>query len=142
MFTFIKQNKLFVIVAILFVLGVSYYAFSSSGSGPASTLTTSGNDDVSAASQQLLVVLANLRTIRLDDSIFKDQVFLSLTDYGVVISPENVGRRNPFAPFSSTTPNQPVINTAPVPPVSGSIPVKQPQGANPPTPRVRVFPLQ
>ena len=95
MITFIKQNKLFVIVSICFVLGLLYYIFSMN-SGPASSsapLTTSDQTGPSAASQQLLVVLANLRTIRLDDSIFKDSVYLSLSDFGVVISPESVGRR-------------------------------------------------
>jgi hypothetical protein len=136
MLTFIKQNKLLSIVAALFIFGITFYTFTSSGgnSGSSALLNTSDVSN-SAASQQLLVTLANLHTIRLDGTIFNDPVYLSLTDYGVVIAPENVGRRNPFVPFSGTSTPQVNLGTSATVPVSGSIP-----GTNPPTPRVRVFP--
>jgi hypothetical protein len=56
-------------------------------------------DDTSRISRDLIVTLSNLNTIRLDDSIFTDPVFLSLSDFGVQIPLQPVGRRNPFAPF-------------------------------------------
>lgn len=139
MITFIKQNKLLTIVAVIFIFGVAYYTFSSSGNSTQPVLSTSSDASSSAATQQLLVVLANLRTIRLDDTVFKDPVFLSLSDFGVVISPEAVGRRNPFAPFTGTSTTQTKITTPGITPVSRTVPG---QGVNPPTPRVRVLPSQ
>jgi hypothetical protein len=49
-----------------------------------------------------LVTLSNLRTIELDESIFQEPIFMSLSDFGVVIPPEAIGRRNPFAPISAS----------------------------------------
>jgi hypothetical protein len=142
MFTFIKQNRILSVVVVVFVFVIAFYTFfmgSSGSTGNATLLDTTGAN--SAASQQLLVTLANLHTIRLDSNIFNDPVFLSLTDFGVVISPESVGRRNPFAPFTATSSptanGNTRINTVTPTPVSGTIP-----GTNPPTPRVRVFPVQ
>lgn len=101
MMTFLKQNKLLVIIAVIFVGAVVYYGFLSGGrSSPA--LLSSDAQAPSADSQQLLVILANLKTIQLDPSVFTDPVYVSLTDFGVVISKEDVGRRNPFAPFTAT----------------------------------------
>ncbi|MEK7192733.1 MAG: hypothetical protein AAB682_01215 [Patescibacteria group bacterium] len=45
-------------------------------------------------------ILVNLRTIKLDSKIFSDPAFSSLTDFGVAIAPQAVGRANPFAPLS------------------------------------------
>lgn len=101
MMTFLKQNKLLVVIAVIVLGVVAYYGFSASGGG-STALLSSDAQAPSTESQQLLVILANLKTIQLDPSVFSDPVFLSLTDFGVVISQEDVGRRNPFAPFSST----------------------------------------
>ncbi len=139
MITFVTQNKLLTVIAILFIFGVAYYTFSSSGNNSAQPiLSTSTDASSSATTQKLLVVLANLRTIRLDDAVFKDPVFLSLSDFGVVISPEAVGRRNPFAPFTGTSTNQTRISAQALPPVSQITPAQP--GVRPPTPRVRVLP--
>ena len=101
MITFLKQNKLLALAAIVVVLGGVYYFLSSGSSSPA-LLTATDTGASSPQSQSLLVVLANLKTIRLDDSVFSDPVFTSLSDFDVVIAPENVGRRNPFVPFTTT----------------------------------------
>jgi hypothetical protein len=101
MLTFIKQNRLLAVVVALFVFAILYYAFfMNKGSSVALLSSGGGLGNTSPQSQQLLVVLANLRTIQLNDAVFKDPVFLSLNDFGVVITPENAGRRNPFLPFA------------------------------------------
>jgi len=68
-------------------------------SGPSGDPAVVGQDETNSVSRELVITLSNLNTIRLDDSIFKDPVFLSLSDFGVQIPLQNVGRRNPFAPF-------------------------------------------
>ena len=79
-------------MVVLAVIYVYFMYFSGSSSA---VLTT--NAGGSSVSRDLLVQLQNLRTIKLDDSIFQNPAFLSLTDFGVQIPPENIGRRNPFA---------------------------------------------
>jgi|SRR6185503_17454811 len=98
--SFIKQNLLFIIGAVI-VLGGLFYYFTNSNSGSGALLTSSTSSGTSPATQQLLTSLSNLHTITLDNSVFSDPVFVSLTDFGVQIAPENVGRGNPFAPFGT-----------------------------------------
>lgn len=78
------------------LLGALVYFMFFAGPGEAPALVQSTTNNVS---RDLVVTLSNLSTIRLDDSIFTDPVFLSLSDFGVQIPLQNVGRRNPFAPF-------------------------------------------
>ena|SRR3989344_5246073 len=98
MIPFITQNKLLTGGVCMVVLALLYYFFFSGSSVP--PLSTAESAD-SPVTQSLLVTLSNLHTIKLDGSIFKDPAFVSLTDFGVVIPPQNVGRRNPFAPLSA-----------------------------------------
>ena len=98
---FLKKNKTVTAVAILAIFVLLYFLFYSfSGSSTPSTIDSSNTD---AVSQSLLVTLSNLHTIRLDGSVFQNPVFVSLTDFGVVIPPEATGRRNPFSPITSVS---------------------------------------
>lgn len=71
-----------------------WYWWSSKPSGPILVV-----EQASPLSGDLLAVLGSLNTIVLDESIFDDPVFESLTDFGVTIPSQATGRRNPFAPF-------------------------------------------
>lgn len=105
-----KLKNKYVLGAVVggLVLVLGYYIWSSQGSSP---LLSSSDEGTSAVSQELLMTLGKLRTIKLDTNIFSDPAFVSLTDFGVTIPPEAAGRRNPFAPVgvgalpqSTTTP--------------------------------------
>ena len=80
-------------VALLYV----YFTYFAGSSEP--LLSSSGEN---AVTQELIATLGNLKTIKLDPAIFSDPVFVSLSDFGVVIPPQPVGRGNPFAPFSGS----------------------------------------
>lgn len=96
---FVKKNMPLILGALIIVLGlVVYLNFFSGGTSEALLASTS---EESPVSQELLVTLSNLHTIRLDNSIFSDPLFQSLTSFGVELPPENVGRRNPFLPVGS-----------------------------------------
>jgi len=97
MMQFIKGNIALVLLTVLFVGGVTYYMLTKDGDTP---LLTQNDALVNPASQELLALLGDLNEIALDDSIFTNEVFASLTDFGVVILPEPISRRNPFAPFT------------------------------------------
>lgn len=65
---------------------------------------TNSQETTSPVSQEILATLGNLRTIKLDNSIFSDPLFISLSDFGVNIPPAAAGRRNPFAPVGQNGP--------------------------------------
>lgn len=102
--TFFKQNKMLVLVAVLIVIGIGYYAYSSSSSSSAPLLGTSDTAPTPEAAQ-LLSILSDLKTIQLNGAVFNDPAFRSLTDFGVVLTPESAGRRDPFAPVGLGTAN-------------------------------------
>ena len=95
---FLKDNKLLAFggAAVLIAALVYFMFFSGDDSNQAVVATQNETDNVS---RELIITLSNLNTIRLDGSIFTDPVFLSLSDFGVQIPLQNVGRRNPFAPL-------------------------------------------
>jgi hypothetical protein len=89
-------KKYGVIIGVVVVAAlVLWFFYSRGGSG---ALLTSSADQESPVSQEILATLGNLRTIKLDNSIFSDPLFQSLSDFGVAIPPAAAGRRNPFAP--------------------------------------------
>lgn len=93
-----KTIVIFGVVAVL-LLGFFFYSLSDSRQEPAQITVRSVSPLDSALGRELLSALAELKTTRLDTSIFEDPVFKSLEDFGVIIAPLPVGRRNPFAPF-------------------------------------------
>ncbi len=100
MMRFLTQNKTSIIAAV--VLAIVLYGYFAFFRGPSATdILVLEDTPASEASQTLLATINSLNTIKLDDSIFSDPVFLSLTNFGVQIPAEPVGRRNPFAPVGS-----------------------------------------
>jgi hypothetical protein len=97
MMDLIKKNSVILGGIVIVFVGIVVYLNFFSGT-PAGELLAS-TEQASPASQDILVILSNLHTIKLDNSIFSDPTFLSLTNFGVELPPENVGRRNPFLPL-------------------------------------------
>jgi hypothetical protein len=89
------QNKTLVAVFLIAVLGVGGF-FMYSWASPS---LPDAAAPVDPDAQQLLIELSNLDNIHLDGSVFSNPVFVSLTDYGVVIPELPFGRRNPFLPL-------------------------------------------
>lgn len=108
MMALLKKN-LVPIVIVAAAAGVLYYFFVGGGETP--LLST---DEEAPVSQELVVTLGSLRTIKLDDTVFRDPLFLSLSDFGVTIPPAAAGRRNPFAPVGQggSVPSQPATTTS------------------------------
>jgi hypothetical protein len=99
--SYISQHKLIVILVVIVVLGVGWYALSGSPSSEP-TLTTTPVSGSSPADQNLLSTLLALRAVKLDATIFSNPAFMSLKDFSTKIIPEPVGRTNPFAPLPSS----------------------------------------
>ena len=105
----IKQHKLiFIIVVLLVVFGVWYGLSQSAPEAPLlATSAPTGSPTQDGADQQLVSTLLALRAVTLNGSIFSDPAFLSLQDFSTTITPEPVGRDNPFAPLPSTATSTP-----------------------------------
>jgi hypothetical protein len=97
MMDFIKKNSVLMGVIVAGLLGLVIYLNFFSGASSVDLLATTA--EPSPVSQELLTSLSNLYSIKLDNSIFSDPAFLSLTNFGVELPPEAVGRRNPFLPI-------------------------------------------
>lgn len=104
MLNFITQHKVLAALAVGFV-ALGLWFFLSGGGTPESTslLTTEVVTDTSGtAAGTLIETLIELRSIQLNGAIFQDPAFLALHDFSTDITPEPVGRPNPFAPLSRT----------------------------------------
>ena len=108
----IKNIIIIGIVAIVLVLIYIFFI----RKAPEATLTTSTGAPVTGSTnadtniqtvqigQDFISLLLSVKNIKLDDSIFKDEAFISLKDSSILLIPtENEGRPNPFAPIGSDT---------------------------------------
>lgn len=98
--SFLTRYRNWIAVIALVVVGffIYTYFFTSTPEPVLSASTPSQNALVDA---DLIALLSELKSIQLDDSIFKDQTFLSLHDFSQTLVPEPVGRQNPFAPLGT-----------------------------------------
>lgn len=98
---FFLKNKLALGIVAAVVLSAALY-FSFSGKDEGALLESTGTGGLgSPVSRELLVILGDLRTVTLGDTLFADPSFRNLVDFGVTIPLSPVGRRNPFAPLGS-----------------------------------------
>ena len=103
---FLKKNKTTIGGIAILVLGV--YVYFMYFGGPSSAPLTAADNSISG---DLLVTLGSLHTIKLDNTIFTNPTFVSLSDFGVTLPTLPAGRRNPFAALgkgniASTTPSR------------------------------------
>lgn len=115
----IKNIIIFTSVALVLVL--IYIFFVRSDPNDSASLVSSGNSEAQGTvvennldksiTQDFLTLLLNIKSIKLDDSILKDEAFLSLDDSNhITLIPDGTeGRVNPFAQFG----NDAVIITPP-----------------------------
>lgn len=86
-------------VAIVLVLFAGYSYFFAEPDESALTVTETPGAGVD---QDLVALLFELRSIRLDNALFVDPIFQSLQDFGKELVPEPIGRQNPFAPLGES----------------------------------------
>ncbi len=90
-----------IIITILVLAGIGFFGYNylTRSSSPNDTLIEQTGVNTSAMGVEVLSALNQLRTLKLDGSIFKDKTFMSLHDFSKPILPEPVGRINPFSPI-------------------------------------------
>lgn len=96
-----KYKKLLIGAGVIAVLAIGYSFFS--GNSLPDGLTSQAVGSAPQEGGDLIALLAELKSIDLDTSILEDSTFLTLQDFTVSLSPEPVGRTNPFAPLGVGT---------------------------------------
>ncbi len=90
----IKQNK--TVFGIIVVVLVLFVVFGMREPTASSDLLDGGAYTTNATDQDLVRGLLDMRSIRLDSSIFENSAFATLRDDGLEIQQEPVGKYNPF----------------------------------------------
>lgn len=71
---------------------------SPSSNTPTQNVLFAENAPELAEVRDIVSILNQLKTISIDDAIFRDPAFMALTDFHREISPQPKGRQNPFLP--------------------------------------------
>lgn len=102
--TISSKKNIIVAVLVVLVLVTGYFYFS--GGTPSSDtglLEVAQTSEATVVAARVLSLLNQIKSLNIDTSIFSDPAYQTLRDYSVVISPQNVGRANPFAPLSGAS---------------------------------------
>lgn len=100
-----KYKTILIIILIVVVGGIAYKALFNTDKTK-DLLTSDSNlsnteNLATIVESDLLSLLLDIRSVKLDGGIFTKEIFNSLQDFGQEIVPESIGRENPFAPIGS-----------------------------------------
>ena len=97
--SFYQRYKNYILGVALIVLLFGAYAvlFGGEKGGVLTVLEPEGPG--TAVERELLSTLLELRSLQLNEAIFSDPAFRSLRDFGQPLTPQPIGRNNPFAPL-------------------------------------------
>lgn len=104
----IKNLIIFVVIAVVLILIYIFFIKKAPeeqnlvSSSKLNTVLSDTNtlDQNSVIAKDLLSVLLSVKSIKLDDTIFSNEAFLSLQDSSILLNPSgDEGRANPFAPI-------------------------------------------
>jgi len=103
MFESLKQNKILVIVFAVVSVLFMWSMLSKGGDTTSHSLLVSTTQSAprSEIDQEIVRLLLDMRSLRLDGSVFTSPGFILLHDFSREIVSEPQGRPNPFAPISS-----------------------------------------
>lgn len=93
-------------IALIAIVGISlliyfYYKGTPNDSSTSSIETTGTAEsyDAKIASERVISLLNEIKSLKIDPSIFNSAVYKSLVDYSITVPEQFVGRVNPFEPI-------------------------------------------
>jgi hypothetical protein len=99
-----NKKNLIIVAVIILGLGAAVYFYISRDRTSDELLTgVPAGTALATVDGTLLSALRELKKLKLDDSIFKNPIWLSLSDFGRTLAPQPSGRPNPFAPLGANT---------------------------------------
>lgn len=100
-----SSMKSWIIVGIvIFVAIVVYYGFFSGSNIQPDTGSLEIQPEGELVGAQVLNLLNQIQSLKIDKTFFESAAYQSLTDYTVAIPDQGVGRTNPFAPIPGFNP--------------------------------------
>ena len=105
-----SKNKIIIIVVAVVVGILAYMYLTRDQNASSDSLVAENKTSTFADASDILNLLNRMNQIKLDDSVFSNQVFVSLKDTTVTLVSQQTGRNNPFAPLGAdTTKAQPAV---------------------------------
>ncbi|MFH0845997.1 MAG: hypothetical protein V1851_01180 [Patescibacteria group bacterium] len=98
-----KKTNIFSLLGIMAVLFFAYLFMASAATGGSQLVSLGAKNTSGDVGRETLETLLKLKSLRLDGTIFEDQVFLSLKDFSVELKEQPKGRNNPFAVLGDDT---------------------------------------
>ena len=93
------KKSTIIVISVLIVAVIAYFYYQGSKAPASQTLQSQPDLAAQAVGSQVLALLNQIQSLRIDTSIFKDPAYRTLRDYSVEIPAVPVGRSNPFAPL-------------------------------------------
>ena len=90
------------IVILLIGIAIYFYTLGDPNTSSISSLDSQSNEDMTntqAEGANVLMLLNQVNSLKIDATIFNGAVYQSLVDYTVEVPEQPVGRPNPFTPF-------------------------------------------
>ncbi len=96
---FSNYKKIIIAAAVLVALFVAYgYFFKNEENGSLKVTEDAISSKQFAAGKELISLLVDMKSLKLNSDIFENNIFRSLQDFGLSLPPEPQGRVNPFLP--------------------------------------------
>ena len=97
---FNSNTILIVLATLILAAGAYWYFFTGTGNQKPLTATVSNTNE---AQMHFQTLIGELQSISFDTTIFSDPRFNALVDLTTPVSPEPIGRPDPFAPISGVS---------------------------------------
>ncbi|MCX6715965.1 MAG: hypothetical protein NT077_03030 [Candidatus Taylorbacteria bacterium] len=112
------SKKTIIAIVVIVVLALVYFYFAGGETTSTNSMLLGAESNSVGAAE--LSLLNQMKSLRIDTTLFSDPAYISLVDYSTKITAQNVGRPNPFAPvpgvpdpFAAESPLTPSAPAAP-----------------------------
>lgn len=96
---FSKYKKIIITLTVLVILFFAYgFFFKSDNTGSLVVTEDAISSKQFAAGKELISLLVDMKSLKLNQDVFQNNIFVNLQDFGLSIPPEPQGRVNPFLP--------------------------------------------
>lgn len=112
-----KKTLLYIIIiAIVVVLAYLYFSGSPVDNSASLEEAAAPTSESSIAAANVLALLNQISSLKIDTTIFTNSVYMSLVDHTVPVLEQNIGRENPFTSSSIFIQPAPTAPKLPVKP--------------------------
>jgi len=96
-----RTVDIMIIIVLLMIVVGAYFIFVKKDEEPAEAVIVERPTAISPEAEHALLLLSQLKDLKIKGDLFESDAFRSLTDNHILIDTETKGREDPFAPFGS-----------------------------------------